>query len=150
VEALGTFKSIEHRLESVLVLNGVEYINDSKATNVDSTWYALDSVLNKVIWIAGGVDKGNDYSQLIPLVKSKVNGIVCLGKDNQKLHAAFDSVVDQIQDAQSADEAVSLATAMASEGYTVLLSPACASFDLFNNYEDRGQKFKEAIKKLNK
>lgn len=150
VEALGTFKSIEHRLESVLVLNGVEYINDSKATNVDSTWYALDSVLNKVIWIAGGVDKGNDYSQLIPLVKSKVNGIVCLGKDNQKLHAAFDSVVDEIQDAQSADEAVSLATAMASEGYTVLLSPACASFDLFNNYEDRGQKFKEAIKKLNK
>lgn len=150
VEALGTFSSIEHRLESVLVLNDIEYINDSKATNVDSTWYALDSIVDNIIWVAGGVDKGNDYSQLIPLVKSKVRGIVCLGKDNQKLHEAFDPYVKQIEEALSADEAVIKATAMASEGFTILLSPACASFDLFHNYEDRGVKFKEAIKNITK
>lgn len=147
VKALGTFKSIEHRLESVLVLNGIEYINDSKATNVDSTWYALDSIVDNIIWVAGGVDKGNDYSQLIPLVESKVHGIVCLGKDNQKLHAAFEPFVNKIEDALSAEEAVSKATAMADKGFTILLSPACASFDLFKNYEDRGIKFKEAINK---
>jgi UDP-N-acetylmuramoylalanine--D-glutamate ligase len=148
VEALGTFSSIEHRLESVLVLNGIEYINDSKATNVDSTWYALDSIADNIIWVAGGVDKGNDYSQLIPLVKSKVHGIVCLGKDNQKLLEAFGPYVKKIEEAFNAEEAVNKATAMAGEGFTVLLSPACASFDLFHNYEDRGVKFKEAIKKI--
>ena len=148
VKALGTFNSIEHRLESVLVINGIEYINDSKATNVDSTWYALDSIVDNIVWVAGGVDKGNDYSQLIPLVKSKVRGIVCLGKDNHKLHEAFGPYVNKIEEALSAEEAVNKATAMASEGFTVLLSPACASFDLFHDYEDRGIKFKEAIKKI--
>ena len=148
VDALGTFNSIEHRLESVLVHNGIEYINDSKATNVDSTWYALDSIEDNIVWVAGGVDKGNDYSQLIPLVKTKVHGIVCLGKDNQKLYEVFGSYVEEIEEAFSAEEAVIKATAMASEGFTVLLSPACASFDLFHNYEDRGVKFKEAIKKI--
>ena len=148
VKALGTFNSIEHRLESVLVINGIEYINDSKATNVDSTWYALDSIVDNIVWVAGGVDKGNDYSQLIPLVKSKVRGIVCLGKDNHKLHEAFGPYVNKIEEALSAEEAVNKATAMASKGFTVLLSPACASFDLFHDYEDRGIKFKEAIKKI--
>lgn len=148
VKALGTFNSIEHRLESVLVINGIEYINDSKATNVDSTWYALDSIIDNIVWVAGGVDKGNDYSQLIPLVKSKVRGIVCLGKDNHKLHEAFGPYVNKIEEALSAEEAVNKATAMASKGFTVLLSPACASFDLFHDYEDRGIKFKEAIKKI--
>lgn len=147
-KALGTFSSIEHRLESVLVFNGIEYINDSKATNVDSTWYALDSIVDNIVWVAGGVDKGNDYSQLIPLVKSKVRGIVCLGKDNQKLHEVFGPYVKKIEEAVSAEEAVNKATAMASDGFTVLLSPACASFDLFHDYEDRGIKFKEAIKKI--
>jgi UDP-N-acetylmuramoylalanine--D-glutamate ligase len=136
-------------MERVININGVEYINDSKATNVDSTFYALESIQNKVIWIAGGVDKGNDYSQLIPLVKSKVHGMVCLGKDNQKLHNAFGDFVDQIDDATNANDAVKKASAMAKEGYTVLLSPACASFDLFKNYEDRGKKFKQGIIKLN-
>ncbi len=147
--AVESFQPIEHRMERVVVLNGVEYINDSKATNVDSTFYALESMDNNVIWIAGGVDKGNDYSQLIPLVKSKVYGMVCLGKDNEKLHAAFGGIVERIEDASSADEAVKRASAMAEEGFTVLLSPACASFDLFSNYEDRGRKFKEGITKLN-
>ena len=147
--AVESFQPIEHRMERVVVLNGVEYINDSKATNVDSTFYALESMNNNVIWIAGGVDKGNDYSQLIPLVKSKVYGIICLGKDNQKLHEAFGEIVKRIEDASSADEAVLKASAMAEEGFTVLLSPACASFDLFSNYEDRGKKFKQGITKLN-
>ncbi len=147
--AVESFQPIEHRMERVVVLNGVEYINDSKATNVDSTFYALESMENNVIWIAGGVDKGNDYSQLIPLVKSKVYGMICLGKDNQKLHEAFGGIVERIEDASSADEAVLKASAMAEEGFTVLLSPACASFDLFSNYEDRGKKFKQGITKLN-
>ena len=147
--AVDSFQPIEHRMERVGVLNGVEYINDSKATNVDSTFYALESITNKVIWIAGGVDKGNDYSQLIPLVKSKVYGMVCLGKDNSKLHKVFEGIVKEITDASSAYEAVQKSSLMAKEGYTVLLSPACASFDLFNNYEDRGKKFKEGIIKLN-
>jgi len=147
--AVDSFQPIEHRMERVDVLNGVEYINDSKATNVDSTFYALESMPNNVIWIAGGVDKGNDYSRLIPLVKSKVYGMICLGKDNQKLHEAFGGIVERIFDASSADEAVQKASAMAEEGFTVLLSPACASFDLFANYEDRGKKFKQSIIKLN-
>jgi UDP-N-acetylmuramoylalanine--D-glutamate ligase len=149
LSAVKSFHPIEHRMERVANINGVEYINDSKATNVDSTFYALDSIEKNVVWIAGGVDKGNDYSQLIPLVRSKVLGIVCLGKDNKKLHDVFEHLVDQIDDALSADEAVAKATSMAKEGYTVLLSPACASFDLFDNYEDRGQKFKKGIIKLN-
>ena len=149
IQAISSFQPIEHRMERVMNVNGVEYINDSKATNVDSTFYALESIKNNVIWIAGGVDKGNDYSQLIPLVKSKVHGMVCLGKDNQKLHDAFGDFVDQIDNASSANEAVVKASCMAKKGYTVLLSPACASFDLFKNYEDRGKKFKQGIIKLN-
>ena len=148
--AVETFQPIEHRMERVVVLNDVEYINDSKATNVDSTFYALDSIEDNVIWIAGGVDKGNDYSQLIPLVISKVHGMICLGKDNQKLHATFGGFVKRIENAKNADEAVKKASAMAGKGFTVLLSPACASFDLFKNYEDRGLKFKQAITKLTK
>ena len=147
--ALASFQPIEHRMEQVVVLNGVEYINDSKATNVDSVFYALESITNKIIWIAGGVDKGNDYSQLLPLVKSKVHGMVCLGKDNSKLHEVFGDIVHQITDARSAYEAVQKSSAMAEEGFTVLLSPACASFDLFENYEDREKKFKHEIYKLN-
>ena len=108
----------------------------------------MDSIVDNIVWVAGGVDKGNDYSQLIPLVKSKVRGIVCLGKDNHKLHEVFGPYVKKIEEAVSAEEAVNKATAMASEGFTVLLSPACASFDLFHDYEDRGIKFKEAIKKI--
>ncbi len=149
LEAVKSFQPIEHRMERVMNINGVEYINDSKATNVDSTFYALESIQNKIIWIAGGVDKGNDYSQLIPLVKSKVHGMICLGKDNQKLHNAFGDYVNQIDDATNANDAVIKASAMAKEGFTVLLSPACASFDLFKNYEDRGEKFKQGIIKLN-
>ena len=149
VDALNSFQPIEHRMERVVVIKGVEYINDSKATNVDSTFYALESITNKVIWIAGGVDKGNDYSQLIPLVKSKVDGIVCLGKDNLKLHRVFEGIVKEIVDARSAYEAVQKSSLMAKKGHTVLLSPACASFDLFKNYEDRGEKFKQEIIKLN-
>jgi len=149
ISAVKSFQPIEHRMERVTNINGVEYINDSKATNVDSTFYALDSIEKDVVWIVGGIDKGNDYSQLIPLVRSKVLGIVCLGKDNKKLHDVFENLVDQIDDALSAGEAVEKATSMAKEGYTVLLSPACASFDLFDNYEDRGQKFKKGIIKLN-
>ena len=147
-ESLTHFEGIEHRLEFVAELNEIKFINDSKATNVNSVWYALECLETPVIWIAGGVDKGNDYSQLIPLVKTKVHGVVCLGKDNQKLYEVFGSYVEEIEEAFSADEAVIKATAMASEGFTVLLSPACASFDLFHNYEDRGVKFKEAIKKI--
>ncbi len=149
VSAVKSFQPIEHRMERVTSINGVEYINDSKATNVDSTFYALDSIEKHVVWIAGGIDKGNDYSRLIPLVKSKVSGLVCLGKDNKKLRNVFQNLVDQIEDALSADEAVEKAASMAKVGYTVLLSPACASFDLFENYEDRGQKFKKGINKLN-
>ena len=149
ISAVKSFQPIEHRMERVTNINGVEYINDSKATNIDSTFYALESIKKDVVWIVGGVDKGNDYSQLIPLVKSKVMGMVCLGKDNQKLHDIFENIVDQIDDALSADEAVEKAAEMAKVGYTVLLSPACASFDLFENYEDRGKKFKQGIIKLN-
>jgi UDP-N-acetylmuramoylalanine--D-glutamate ligase len=147
--AVKSFQPIEHRMERVANINGVEYINDSKATNVDSTFYALESIKKQIIWIVGGVDKGNDYSQLIQLVTSKVMGMVCLGKDNKKLHNVFEDLVDQIDDALSADEAIEKATSMAKAGYTVLLSPACASFDLFENYEDRGEKFKQGIIKLN-
>ena len=149
-ESLLTFMAIEHRLEPVLSVGGVLYINDSKATNVDSAWYALDAQTKPVVWIVGGTDKGNDYSQLAGLVKEKVKAIVCLGVDNSKIHAAFEGIVgaDRMVDTRSAEEAVKASAALAEDGDVVLLSPCCASFDLFKNYEDRGQQFKEAVRKL--
>ena len=148
--SLKTFKAVEHRLEPVLSVGGVLYINDSKATNVDAAWYALECQTKPVVWIVGGKDKGNDYSVLTDLVKEKVKAIVCLGVDNSKIHAAFEEIVgsDRICDALSADEAVQASARFAQQGDVVLLSPCCASFDLFNNYEDRGEKFKEAVRRL--
>jgi UDP-N-acetylmuramoylalanine--D-glutamate ligase len=147
-ESMSSFQNMEHRLETVAKFKGVEYINDSKATNVNSTWYALESMEKPVIWIAGGVDKGNDYKDLKPLVKEKVKLIICLGLDNIKLHQAFQGDVDMIINTSSATEAVHVASRMAAFGDAVLLSPACASFDLFENYEDRGRKFKQAVRSL--
>lgn len=147
-ESLISFQNVEHRLESVITTGGVEYINDSKATNVNSTWYALESMEKPTVWIAGGVDKGNDYSLLKEMVKEKVRIIVCLGIDNRKLHEAFGSDVDMIVNTTSMAEAVHVAKQLARKGETVLLSPACASFDLFKNYEDRGRQFKKAVKNL--
>lgn len=147
-ESLTSFKGVEHRLENVLKVKNVLYINDSKATNVNSTWYALESMKTPVIWIAGGKDKGNDYEPLYDLVKDKVRVLICLGVDNAKLHKEFADKVDEIYDAGSAQEAVETAYKVAKSGDTVLLSPACASFDLFKNYEDRGKQFKEAVAKL--
>jgi len=147
-ESMGNFRSIEHRLESVGKISGISFINDSKATNVNSTWYALESMTSDVILILGGVDKGNDYSMLKSLVKQKVKAIVCLGKDNKRIHDAFEDVVDVIVNTYSAQEAAQVAYHLATKGDTVLLSPACASFDLFKNYEDRGRQFKQAVKEL--
>ena len=147
-KSLATFKPIEHRLEPVLSIKDVLYINDSKATNIDSAWYALECQKRPVVWILGGTDKGNDYSILEGLVREKVKGIVCLGVDNAKIHAAFGRLVPNMEDALSADEAVRKAAAMAEAGDVVLLSPCCASFDLFKNYEDRGEQFKAAVRKL--
>ena len=149
-ESLSSFEPIEHRMEKVLSVRDVLYINDSKATNIDSAWYALECQTRPVVWIAGGTDKGNDYSVLEELVKSKVKALVCLGKDNAKLHASFDGILgkDNVVDALSAVEAVKAAAAFAKAGDVVLLSPCCASFDLFENYEDRGRKFKEAVRAL--
>jgi UDP-N-acetylmuramoylalanine--D-glutamate ligase len=147
-ESLADFKGVEHRLEHFLKVHGIEFVNDSKATNVNSTWYALESVRKPIVWIAGGVDKGNDYSILKKLAKDKVKAIVCLGKDNRKLHDAFEGVVKNIVDANSMDEAVKAAYYLARNGDTVLLSPACASFDLFENYEDRGTQFKQKVRNL--
>jgi len=146
--SLSSFKSIEHRLEPVLKVGGILFINDSKATNINSTWYALESMTTPTVWIVGGKDKGNDYSELTELVKQKVKAIVCLGVDNSKIHAAFDGIANTIVDTQSAEAAVKAAYKLGEKGDTVLLSPACASFDLFQNYEDRGVQFKEAVKKL--
>ena len=148
--SLETFQPIEHRLEPVLSVKGALYINDSKATNVDSAWYALECQKKPVVWIAGGTDKGNDYSVLFDLVKEKVKALVCLGVDNAKLHASFGPILGEarIKDAGSAEEAVKLASEFAADGDVVLLSPCCASFDLFKNYEDRGKKFKEAVRNL--
>ncbi len=146
-KSLSTFVSIEHRLEPVLKVGGILFINDSKATNINSTWYALESMTAPTVWIVGGKDKGNDYSELTELVRQKVKAIVCLGVDNSKIHAAFDGIC-RIVDTQSAEEAVKAAYKMGEKGDTVLLSPACASFDLFQNYEDRGRQFKEAVRKL--
>ena len=147
-DGLATFQAVEHRLEKVLSIRDVLYINDSKATNVDAAWYALECQTNPVIWIAGGTDKGNDYSTLVPLVKEKVKALICMGIDNAKLHESFDSHVDWTYDVKSAEEAVKLADSIAVPGDVVLLSPCCASFDLFRNYEDRGRKFKEAVRNL--
>ncbi|HVW15433.1 MAG TPA: UDP-N-acetylmuramoyl-L-alanine--D-glutamate ligase [Mucilaginibacter sp.] len=147
-ESMSNFRSIEHRLEFVAKISGIGFVNDSKATNVNSTWYALESMTTDVVLILGGVDKGNDYSMLNELVKQKVKAIVCLGKDNRRIHDAFEDMVDIIVNTFSAQEAVQVAYHLAKKGDTVLLSPACASFDLFKNYEDRGAQFKQAVKEL--
>ena len=146
-EGLRTFPQVEHRLETVRVVEGVTYINDSKATNVDSAWYALDSMTTPVIWIAGGTDKGNDYSVLFDLVKEKVKLLICMGVDNKKLIESF-SPICEVVDTHSLDETMEVAYRRAEKGDVVLLSPCCASFDLFKNYENRGEMFKEKVKKL--
>lgn len=147
-ESLADFQNIEHRLEYVATIHGVEFINDSKATNVNSAWYALESMSRPVVWIVGGTDKGNDYNILKDLVKEKVHTIICLGKDNRKIISAFSTIVPFITEATTAKEAVVKASKASRQGDTVLLSPACASFDLFENYEDRGNQFKEAVREL--
>ena len=147
-ECLSDFEKIEHRLEPVLKVYGVDYINDSKATNVNATWYALDSMSKSVVWICGGVDKGNNYDELLPLVTEKVKAIVCLGTDNSKLIKAFGGVVDIIENTNTMGSAVKTAYKLAQKGDAVLLSPACASFDLFTSYEDRGRQFKKQIRLL--
>jgi UDP-N-acetylmuramoylalanine--D-glutamate ligase len=147
-ESMGNFRNIEHRLEFVAKISGIAFINDSKATNVNSTWYALESMSTPVVLILGGVDKGNDYSMLKELVRQKVKAIVCLGKDNKRIHDAFEDETEIIVNTGSASEAAQVAYHLAEKGDTVLLSPACASFDLFKNYEDRGRQFKDAVKEL--
>ncbi len=147
-ESLMDFENVEHRLEFVAKVNGVEFINDSKATNINAAWYALESMERPTVWIVGGVDKGNDYSELESLVKAKVKAIVCLGVDNDKIKEAFADHVEQIVETQSATEAVIAAYQLAKKEEIVLLSPACASFDLFKNYEDRGNQFKKAVRGL--
>lgn len=146
--SLTTFEGVEHRMEKVLSVGGVLYINDSKATNVNSTWYALESMTTPVVLILGGTDKGNDYAPIAELVREKVKAIVCLGVDNRKIHDFFGNIVPQIFDTLSAEACVEKCAELAVPGDTVLLSPCCASFDLFKNYEDRGRQFKEAVRKL--
>ena len=145
---LATFQAVEHRLEKVLSIKDVLYINDSKATNVDAAWYALECQTRPVVWIVGGTDKGNDYASLIPLAKEKVKAMICMGLDNRKFHESFEGIVPEIHDVTSAADAVKLAHSLAVPGDCVLLSPCCASFDLFKNYEDRGRQFKEAVRNL--
>ena len=147
-ESLTNFQGAEHRLEKVLKINNVQYINDSKATNVNATFFALDSMNTPTVWIVGGVDKGNDYDEIMSLVREKVKGIICLGVDNKKLADKFEGIVDMFVETTSMSEAVKIANKMAEKGDTVLLSPACASFDLFENYEDRGRQFKQAVQNL--
>jgi UDP-N-acetylmuramoylalanine--D-glutamate ligase len=147
-ESLTDFQGVEHRLEPVILVSGINFINDSKATNVNSTWYALECMETDVVWIVGGIDKGNDYSELFPIVKQKVKAVVCLGKDNRKIMEAFRDKVPTIVEASSMEEAVRTSYYLAKKGETVLLSPACASFDLFSNYEDRGRQFKAAVRNL--
>jgi UDP-N-acetylmuramoylalanine--D-glutamate ligase len=147
-ESLANFQGVEHRLEKVLKIQNVQYINDSKATNVNATFFALDSVTSPTVWIAGGVDKGNDYTELMALVNEKVKAIICLGVDNKKIIDAFGSIVDMMVEVSSMTDAVRTAQHIAEKGDTVLLSPACASFDLFENYEDRGRQFKQAVQNL--
>ena len=147
-ESLSDFQGVEHRLEPVFTVCGINFVNDSKATNVNSTWYALECMPTGIVWIAGGIDKGNDYSELLQLVKQKVKAIVCLGKDNRKIISSFEGVVTTIVETSSMEEAVRSAYYLAKKDDTVLLSPACASFDLFSNYEDRGRQFKQAVRNL--
>jgi len=147
-ESLSDFQNVEHRLEEVGKVHGIKFVNDSKATNVNSTWYALESFQHPVVWIVGGVDKGNDYEMLSELVADRVKAIVCLGKDNAKIHEAFEGIIETIVDTENAQEAVNMAYQLGTKGDTVLLSPACASFDLFDNYEDRGHQFKKAVRAL--
>jgi len=147
-ESLSDFKGVEHRLERFLKVHGIEFINDSKATNINSTWYALESMSQPTVWIVGGIDKGNDYSQLTELVKKKVKAIVCLGVDNSKIMEAFRHIGIDMIETQTMQDAVRSSYYLAKNGDTVLLSPACASFDLFENYEDRGHQFKNAVKEL--
>jgi len=147
-ESLTDFKNVEHRLEEVGKVHGITFVNDSKATNVNSTWFALENYQHPIVWIVGGVDKGNDYEMLMELVTDRVKAIVCLGKDNHKIHDAFGDVIEDIISTESAQDAVNMAYQLSQKGDTVLLSPACASFDLFDNYEDRGHQFKKAVKAL--
>lgn len=147
-ESLSNFKNMEHRMENVLKIGGKQFINDSKATNVNSTWYALESMEKPVVWIAGGVDKGNDYEVLKALVMKKVHTVICMGTDNRNLHEAFAKYSDLMVNVNGMQEAVRVANHFANKGDVVLLSPACASFDLFENYEDRGEQFKAAVKNL--
>ena len=146
--SLENFQGVEHRLENVLKINNVKYINDSKGTNVNATFYALDSMEAPTVWIVGGVDKGNDYSELFPLVNEKVKAIICLGVDNDKIIRAFGNVVDIMVETHSMEDAVKVAYRLSKRGDAVLLSPACASFDLFEDYEDRGRQFKNAVRNL--
>jgi UDP-N-acetylmuramoylalanine--D-glutamate ligase len=147
-ESMMNFQGVPHRLEQVSKVKNVSYINDSKATNVNAVFYALDDIKSPIVWIVGGVDKGNDYSELMPLVHEKVKAMICLGLDNKKLISAFGDIVDTLVEVDSMEEAVRLSQILSESGDTVLLSPACASFDLFENYEDRGNKFKEAVRSL--
>jgi UDP-N-acetylmuramoylalanine--D-glutamate ligase len=147
-ESLADFQGVEHRLEPVITVCGINFINDSKATNVNSTWYAIECMEKNLVWIVGGIDKGNDYSELFDVVKKKVKAIICLGKDNKKIVEAFSDKVATIVETSSMEEAVRSSYYLAKKGETVLLSPACASFDLFKNYEDRGRQFKEAVRNL--
>lgn len=147
-EALMDFQSVEHRMETVVKVHGIEFINDSKATNVNSTWYALETIHNPIIWIAGGVDKGNDYTSLMNLAENKVKALICLGKDNKVLKKAFEGVIDDIIEVETMSDAVRKAYHFGTNDDVVLLSPACASFDLFENFEDRGRQFKESVRNL--
>ena len=147
-ESLTNFEGVEHRLERVQIVNGIQFINDSKATNVNATFYALECMERPTVWIVGGVDKGNDYTDLLPLVREKVKAIVCLGEDNEKIKQMFFNVVDLLIETAGAEEAVKVAYKLSQKGDAVLLSPACASFDLFENYKDRGRQFKNAVKQL--
>jgi len=146
--SLSNFEGVPHRLEKVKKVDGVAYINDSKATNVNATFYALESVQTQIVWIVGGQDKGNDYHELLPMVNQKVKAIICLGIDNAKIIDTFQNTVELMAETHSMQEAVKIAYQLSESGDTVLLSPACASFDLFRNYEDRGDQFKDAVKKL--
>jgi UDP-N-acetylmuramoylalanine--D-glutamate ligase len=147
-ESLSGFENQEHRLEKVLQINGVQYINDSKAVNVNATYYALDSIDSQIVWIVGGIDKGNDYETLFPLVNEKVKAIICLGHDNQKIIESFVNLVDFMIETTCMEDAVKIAYKLSEDNDTVLLSPACASYDLFENFEDRGDQFKQAVRIL--
>ena len=147
-ESLSNFQGVEHRLEKVLKIQNVQYINDSKATNVNATFFALDSMNTPTVWIVGGVDKGNDYTELMSLVREKVKAIICLGVDNKKIIDVFGNVVDIMVEVSTMTDAVKMAQRLTEKGDSVLLSPACASFDLFESYEDRGNQFKQAVKNL--